>query len=35
MKFDKIKTKKTNGFEYSIMGIDLLIKYLLSKKKKK
>ena len=35
MDFNKIKRKKTNGFEYTIMGIDLLIKYLFSKKKKK
>lgn len=31
----KIQKKKTNGFEYSIFGIDLFIKYVIKKIKKK
>ena len=31
----KIKRKETNNFEYSIFGIDLLIKYIINTIKKR
>ena len=31
----KIKKRETNGFEYSIFGIDLFIKYIIKQIKKK